>query len=231
MPDTDWHVDRLYDFADALGAGMLVATHSRYVVDLNRDPEDRPLYPGADNTEVCPTSTFDAARIYQDGGAPDPAEVAARVARYWDPYHAALQRELDGLHERHGVACLLEAHSIRSVVPRFFDGRLPDLNLGTADGASAAPDLTDRAMAALRASDGYSSVLNGRFKGGYNTRRFGAPSRGIHALQLEMAQCVYMDEAPPFTYRPEKADRIRPTLRRLLQAMLDWANRDTVCSP
>jgi N-formylglutamate deformylase len=223
VPDTDWHVDRLYEFVPTLGAGLMVASHSRYVVDLNRDPEDRPLYPGADNTEICPTSTFDREAIYRLGVTPDEAAVAARIERYWRPYHTALAAELARLHRRFGVACLLDAHSIRSRVPRFFSGRLPDLNLGSAGGTSADHGLTRRAMATLEAAAGFSAVLDGRFKGGYITRHYGEPPAGRQALQLEMAQAVYMEEAPPWRYRPDLAERIRPTLRRLLEAIIAWA--------
>jgi N-formylglutamate deformylase len=223
VPDTDWHLDRLYAFARGMGAGMLLATHSRYVVDLNRDPQGRPLYPGADNTEICPTARFDRAAIYRDGLAPDPAAVARRVERYWRPYHDVLDAELRRLKRRFGVALLFDAHSILSRVPRFFEGRLPDLNLGTGAGASADPGLVGALADILRASNEFSHAVDGRFKGGYITRHYGRPAEGFHAVQLEMAQCVYMEEAPPWTYRPELAARVQPVLRRLLQAMLDWA--------
>jgi len=223
VPDTDWHMDRLYDFARAMGAGMLLATRSRYVVDLNRDPAGKPLYPGADNTEVCPTSRFDRAPVYRDGKLPDGAAVARRVDRYWRPYHDVLDAELRRLKRKFGVALLFDAHSILSRVPRFFDGRLPDLNLGTGGGSSADPQLVARLGDVLRGGNDFSHVVDGRFKGGYITRHYGRPAEGVHAVQLEMAQCAYMDEAPPWTYRPDLAERIQPVLRRLLQAMLDWA--------
>jgi N-formylglutamate deformylase len=222
VPDTDWHMDKLYGFARELGAGMLLATHSRYVVDLNRDPLGKPLYPGADNTEVCPTSRFDRTPIYREGRAPDAPAVARRVERYWRPYHDVLDAELRRLKRRFGVALLFDAHSILSRVPRFFEGRLPDLNLGTGGGTSADPALVERLGAVLRGSNDFSHVVDGRFKGGYITRHYGRPEDGFHAVQLEMAQCVYMDETPPWTYRPDLAERIQPVLRRLLQAMLDW---------
>jgi N-formylglutamate deformylase len=223
VPDTDWHMDRLYAFARELGAGMLLATHSRYVVDLNRDPLGKPLYPGADNTEVCPASRFDRAAVYKDGRTPDAAAIARRVERYWRPYHDVLDAELRRLKRRFGVALLFDAHSILSRVPRFFDGRLPDLNLGTGSGASADPGLVARLGDVLRGSNDFSHVVDGRFKGGYITRHYGRPAEGFHAAQLEMALSVYMDEAPPWTYRPDLAERIQPVLRRLLRAMLDWA--------
>ncbi|MCK6449786.1 MAG: N-formylglutamate deformylase [Alphaproteobacteria bacterium] len=223
VPDTDWHIDRLYDFARELGAGMLAATHSRYVVDLNRDPENRSLYPGADNTEVCPTSRFDKQPVYRDGRAPDAAETARRVERYWRPYHDVLDAELRRLEARHGIALLFDAHSILSRVPRFFEGRLPDLNLGTGGGVSADPALIRRLGDIVRGAAGFTAAVDGRFKGGYITRHFGRPAEARHAVQLEMAQCVYMDEAPPWAFREDRAQRVRPVLRRLLETMLAWA--------
>lgn len=223
VPDTDWHVDRLYDFLDDIGAGRLRATHSRFVIDLNRAPDGRPLYPGASNTELCPTTLFDESPIYQSGAAPDAAEIASRRKRYWQPYHDRLAAELAALKARFGFAILFDAHSIRSEVPRFFDGRLPDLNIGTGGGVTAAPDLTARAVAAATEAEGYSSVLNGRFQGGYITRHYGRPQEGVHALQLELSQITYMEEDAPFTFREDRAAGIRPVLRRILQAMSDWA--------
>lgn len=223
VPDTDWHVDRLYDFLGDIGAARLRATHSRFVIDLNRAPDGRPLYPGASNTELCPTTLFDESPIYQPGAAPDAAEVESRRERYWRPYHDRLAAELAALKKRFGFAILFDAHSIRSEVPRFFDGRLPDLNIGTGGGGTADPDLAARAVEAAAGAEGYSSVLNGRFQGGYITRRYGQPGERVHALQLELSQITYMDEDPPFTFREDRAAGIRPVLRRILEAMLDWA--------
>jgi N-formylglutamate deformylase len=222
LPDTDWHVPRLYDFATGLGAGVLCATHSRYVVDLNRPPDGQPLYPGASNTELVPLSLFDNRPIYRPGAAPGAAEVQDRLQRYWRPYHARLEAELAALRDRFGIALLFDAHSIRSVVPRFFEGRLPDLNLGTAAGASAADELGRTLLDIALKSDRYSAVLNGRFKGGYITRHYGRPSQHVHAVQLELSQRTYMEEEPPFSWREDLAATIEPLLRRLVQAMSDW---------
>jgi len=222
LPDTDWHVDRLYDFLDRIGASVIVANQSRYVVDLNRAPDGRPLYPGASNTELCPTTSFDELPLYQAGQTPDAAELALRRRFAWQPYHERLQRELDALKARHGVALLWDAHSIRSRVPRFFEGQLPDLNLGTGGGATCDPDLLARIMALAGAGD-YSCVANGRFKGGYITRNYGRPEAGIHAIQLELSQITYMNEDPPYDFREDLAAGIRPLLRHLLETALDWA--------
>ena len=220
VPDTDWHVDRLYAFARAAGATLMTATHSRIVVDLNRDPSGAALYPGADNTELCPTRTFADEPIYRDA-APGDAEIAARRSRYFDPYHAALEREIERVRARHGHAVLLDGHSIRAELPRFFAGRLPDLNLGTAGGASCAAPLQAAAAGVLAAS-GFTLAVNGRFKGGHVTRRYGQPERAVHALQLEMAQCIYMDEAPPYRWDPCRAAALGGVLARLVDALLSW---------
>lgn len=221
-PDTDWHIDRLYEFARELGAATFFATHSRIVVDLNRNPDGAPLYPGADNTETCPLTTFHKEPIYA-GAPPTPEEVADRIAAYWRPWHAALQAEIAKLRERYRTIVLFDAHSIASVLPRFFEGTLPVFNLGTAGGSSCDPELARRLMDVFGAAEDYDAVLNGRFKGGYITRRYGRPADGVHAVQLEMAQRAYMDEAPPYRYRPDLAKKLLPTLRRAIETARDWA--------
>ena len=222
VPDTDWHVHRLVDFARDAGSTLMCATHSRYVVDLNRNPTGVALYAGADNTEICPTRTFANEPVYAEGAAPTPAEVAARISSSFAPYHLALAAEIDRVRARHGYAVVLDAHSIRGEVPRFFAGHLPDLNLGTADGASCAPTLQSAAAAVLAGADGFSHVVNGRFKGGYITRHYGRPERGVHALQLEMAQDCYMDETPPYRYDAGRAAPLIAVLRRLAKALHEW---------
>lgn len=219
VPDTDWHVDRLYAFAKAEGATLLCATHSRYVVDLNRDPSGAALYAGADNTELCPTRTFADESIYLEDETPSPSEIDDRRGSYFAPYHAALAAELTRVRKRHGFAVILDGHSIRSVVPRFFAGRLPDLNLGTANGASCLPALQDCVSQVLSWAEGFTHVVNGRFKGGWITRHYGQPYNGVHALQLEMAQDCYMDEAPPYQWDPVKASRLNSVLQNLVRAL------------
>jgi N-formylglutamate amidohydrolase len=222
LPDTDWHVDRLYDFVGDLGASVLRARYSRYVIDLNRPPDDAPLYPGAAGTGLAPTTLFDGSPLYLDGRAPDGAETAERVRTCWQPYHDRLARELERLRAQFGFALLFDAHSIRSVVPRLFEGRLPDVNLGTGGGTSADPGLAEGLIAKCAAQKAYDFVLNGRFKGGYITRHYGRPESGVHALQLEMCWSTYMDERPPFEVDPQRAARLEPVLRALLQAVLAW---------
>ena len=223
LPDTDWHVDRLYGFASEIGAAMLIATHSRYVIDLNRPPDDAPLYPGTATTGLCSTNLFDGAPIYREGMAPDARAAARRRSSYWQPYHDKLAAELAAIREIHGIALLWDAHSIRSEVPRLFDGRLPDFNLGTAGGMSADPDLAARVLALAAQSEEHTAVLNGRFTGGYITRNYGNPANGIHAIQLELAQITYMDEEPPYAYREDLAEKVQPVVRRLLDAVIEWA--------
>lgn len=220
--DTDWHLAELYDFLGDMGASTIAARWSRYVIDLNRPPEDTNLYPGQDTTGLCPVDTFGRERLYRAGAEPDDAEVQRRLRRYWRPYHDRLRAELDRLLALHGRVVLWDAHSIASVVPRFFEGRLPDLNFGTADRTSCAPALEGAMIRAAEAQGRYAFVFNGRFKGGHITRRYGEPARGVHAIQLEMAQCTYMDEASPFGFRPDLAAHVRPVLKDLLGAALDW---------
>ncbi|HSV54729.1 MAG TPA: N-formylglutamate deformylase [Burkholderiaceae bacterium] len=221
--DTDWHLGQLYEFAIAMGASVLRATHSRYVVDLNRPPDGASLYPGQNVTGLCPLDTFDSTPLYADGTGPDEAEIAARRDAIWHPYHAQLAAELARIQAKHGVAMLWDAHSIRSVLPRFFEGKLPDFNLGTADGASCDPVLAQQLLAIAQAAPGHTAVLNGRFKGGHITRHYGQPGQGVHAVQLEMTQCSYMQETMPFAYLPEVARRVQPTVRAMLDAVLAFA--------
>ena len=220
-PDTDWHVARLYAFARDLGASVLVPRFSRYVVDLNRPPDDTSLYPGRNTTGLCPAVRVRGGPVYAAGQEPSGDEVAARVDTYWRPYHAALRAELERLHALHGRVLLWEGHSIRcDGLPYLFDGRLPDLNIGTADGASCAPATQARIERALRAQGAYDFVVNGRFKGGYITRHYADPAHGIDAVQLEIAQRTYMDE-DTFAYDTGRAARLQPVIRTLIEAALD----------
>ncbi|HEU0153394.1 MAG TPA: N-formylglutamate deformylase [Arenimonas sp.] len=222
VPDTDWFVSRLYAFARALGASVLVPRFSRYVVDLNRPPDDVSLYPGQNTTGLCPAVRFDGEPVYLPGQAPSPDEVRARVDTYWRPYHAALAEELARLRARHGGVLLWEGHSIRGTVPFLFEGRLPDLNLGTAAGASCSPARQARLEAVLAAQQDYRWVVNGRFKGGYITRHYGQPSQGVDAVQLELAQSTYMDE-DAVRYDEARAAKLQVLLDALLRAGLDAA--------
>jgi N-formylglutamate deformylase len=214
LPDTDWHLERLYDFLDELGASVLVATHSRYVVDLNRPPDNANLYPGQDTTPLVPLDTFHRKALYRPGQEPDAAEIAGRVEMYWTPYHSQLSHELTRLKKDHGYALLWDAHSIFSEVPRFFSGKLPSLNLGTADGRSCGTGIGE---GLLQRVSGYDAVLNGRFKGGYITRTYGDPANGVHAVQLELSEATYMNESFPFELREDLAMRLRPQLRALVE--------------
>lgn len=219
VPDTDWYVPRLYAFLDAMGASRIEATHSRYVTDLNRPPDDQELYTGQRKTGLVPSETFAGERIYLEARSPTDEEILARQ-KYWVPYHEALAQELKRLKAIHGSVILWDAHSIASEVPSLFEGRLSDLNLGTFDGKSCDKDLAEATFEAAKAS-GFSAVLNDRFKGGYITRHYGAPKKGVHAIQLEMAQAIYMDQGPSFTYRSDLAPKVTNTIRSMLKAALE----------
>ena len=219
VPDTDWHIARLHEFARGLGASMIVPTHSRYVVDLNRSEDDVSLYPGQNTTGLCPVVRFSGEPVYRDGQEPTSDEIAARVETYWRPYHEALRGELARIRAEHGRAVLWEGHSIRGELPFLFEGRLPDMNLGTADGSSCSPGLQERLEAVLAAQDEYDFVVNGRFKGGHITRHYGDPVAGVEAVQMETSQRAYMDEET-FEYDEAKAARAQVLLRRMLEAVL-----------
>jgi N-formylglutamate deformylase len=218
VPDTDWHVSRLYSVARELGASILVPRHSRYVIDLNRPPDDVSLYPGQNTTGLCPIVQFSGAPVYRDGEEPSPGEIASRIQRYWRPYHDALAGELQRLHAMHGRVVLWEGHSIKGELPFLFDGRLPDLNLGTAGGTSCSAATQERLEATLAAQSGYDWVVNGRFKGGYITRHYGKPAQGIDAVQLEISQRIYMDEATS-AWDDALAASAQGVIRSLLEAV------------
>lgn len=219
LADTDWHVDRLY--SDLLpGTTMVAANFHRYVIDANRDPADVSLYPGQNTTGLCPLTDFDGRPIYRAGEAPGGDEIAARLARWHAPYHAALKAELDRVKARHGIAILYDCHSIRSRIPFLFDGTLPDFNTGTNGGTTCAPDIEQAVVSEVNRVTGFTSVLNGRFKGGWTTRHYGQPAIGIHAIQMELAQSTHLAaEEMPFAYAPAKAGRLRQELKRILAAL------------
>lgn len=220
--DTDWFLDRLYCFAADLGATMIVPRFSRYLIDLNRSSDNAPMYPGRNNTELCPTRHFTGDPLYRERSEPDDAEIGRRIQRYWQPYHDALRDELAVIRAAHGHAVLFDAHSIMSEVPWLFEGRLPHMSIGTANGASCSPVLTERVMEVFAAHPEFSHVLNGRFKGGHITRHFGEPADGIHAVQLEMCLRAYMDETPPFQWNDHLASGVTPLLRAFVQSLLEF---------
>lgn len=216
LPDTDWHVRRLYGFASELGASVVVANYSRYVVDLNRPADDSALYEGQSATGLCPLKTFAGDDIYSSTESISAKEHSRRVRNYWKPYHEKLAQTISGIRERFGYTLLWDAHSIATEVPLLFDGQLPDLNIGTNGGQSAGAGLEAAVMAVADASQ-YSSVLNGRFKGGHITRCYGNPGNGVHAIQLELAQRTYMDEMS-LEFDEKRAARLRSTIIDMLAA-------------
>ncbi|MBB4039420.1 formiminoglutamase [Microvirga flocculans] len=228
--DADWWIERLYDFAPALGATLIRTAISRTVIDVNRDPSGVSLYPGQATTELCPTTTFDGEALYAPGSEPDAEEIAARRARFFDPYHTALRAEIDRLRSKHAHVVVYDCHSIRSVIPRLFEGTLPHFNIGTNGGVTCAPSLSD-AIETICAGSGFSHVVNGRFKGGFITRSLGRPDAGVHAVQMELACRGYMREplgpvakdAWPEAYDEDYAAPMRAALSLVLQTCLTFA--------
>jgi len=220
VPDTDWYKDKLYDFALEMGAYILIPKYNRYVIDLNRDPKGIDLYPGANSTELCPTTAFDSSALYLNGYTPSATEIDRRIEHYWQPYHDAISTTLGDIKQKFGQGVLLEAHSILSHVPRFFAGQLPDFNFGNADGNSCSSEMLTE-VKSLDYSP-YTMVSNGRFKGGFITRNYGKPSEGIHALQLELSQITYMNEAS-CEYNDELANLVKPKLKALVQCLINFA--------
>jgi formiminoglutamase len=223
LADTDWHLDRLYGGL-VPDATIIGANFHRYVIDANRDPSGQSLYPGQNTTGLCPLTDFEGQPIYLEGREPTADEIARRLVAYHVPYHAALAVELDRVRRRHGVAILYDCHSIRSRIAFLFDGRLPDLNIGTNNGVTCAPQMEQAVAAICAASEGYTAVLNGRFRGGWTTRHYGRPQDGIHAIQMELAQDTHLErEAAPFAYSEAKAARLRPQLQAILEALVSLA--------
>jgi N-formylglutamate deformylase len=216
-PDTDWFVDRLYAFAKDAGASILKPRYSRYVIDLNRPPDDVSLYPGQNSTGLCPVTAFSGAAIYRDGNEPDHNEIVHRRAQYWQPYHSALHAEIMRIKQQHGKVLLWEGHSIRPELPFLFEGRLPDFNLGTAAGASFPDDLLAPIEALLAAQSQYSWVSNGRFKGGYITRHYAQPDQRIFAFQLELSQSAYM-EGSMTVFDAGKAAPVQALIEQMMRA-------------
>ncbi|MCP8894457.1 N-formylglutamate deformylase [Shinella daejeonensis] len=217
--DTDWHIHRLYDglLEDAT---TVQATFHRYVIDANRDPAGTSLYPGQNTTGLVPETDFDGRAIWKEGQRPDAADIAFRLERFHAPYHAALLAEIERVKAIHGVAILYDCHSIRSHIPFLFDGRLPDFSIGTDSGRTCDPAIEEATMAAAATAEGYDSVLNGRFKGGWTTRHYANPQHGVHAIQMELAQSTHLEsEAPPFAYDPARADRLRRHLGEILRRL------------
>jgi N-formylglutamate deformylase len=218
LADTDWHITRLYDGLIE-GATIVAANFHRYVIDANRDPSGVSLYPGQNTTGLCPTTDFDSNPIYRDGAEPDADAIEARRQKFHAPYHAALRAEIDRVRGIHGIAILYDCHSIRSDIPFLFDGLLPVFNIGTNDGRTCAPGLEKAVVDICQKAAGYDTVVNGRFKGGWTTRHYGDPVNGVHAIQMELAQRVYMDETPPWSYRDNLAAKVRLPLAEILKKL------------
>lgn len=223
LPDTDWRLRELYEVARELGACMIAANYSRYVVDLNRSPEDTALYASHRTTPICPIETFAGEPIYVGGAAPDAAEIAARIEQYWRPYHAQLAAELVRIHAEHGTALLWDAHSIASEVPALFEGVLPEFNFGTRDDASCPREIAQTLLEVVTVDGKFGAVLNGRFRGGFITSRYGAPQERVYAVQLELAQRAYLDERAPDGWAPARARSASAMIARLLTKYIESA--------
>jgi N-formylglutamate deformylase len=218
MADTDWNIDRLYNGLLDDVTTVRTPIH-RYAIDVNRGPDDQILYPGQNTTGLCPVTDFDGQAIYLPGQEPNANEIEKRRLAYHQPYHQALSTEIARVHAKYGCAILYDCHSIRSSIPYLFDGILPDFNIGTNLSTSCSMSVEQTVVENSQSATGYNMILNGRFKGGWTTRQYGHPSNGIHAIQMELAQSTYMQEAPPWLYDSAKADRLRTHLSNILNAL------------
>ena len=220
LPDTDWHIPLLYDFVRDLGASVLIGHYSRFVIDLNRPADNQPLYTTA-TTGLYPETLFDGTPSFAEGKTPSASARQGYLDNIWQPYHQQIQQELARLKAEHGYVLLFDAHSIASVIPRLFDGQLPDINIGTNQGASCSTAVIEAIQDVCAAQSDYSWVVNGRFKGGYITRAYGQPEQGVQAVQLELAQLNYMDETPPFAWQQARAAQLQKVLKPLIKAFLE----------
>lgn len=221
--DTDWHLDRLYRFVENMDVSMLYATHSRYVIDLNRAPDDHPLYEGMNHTGLVPITSFDGEPIYVNGAEPSREEIKWRLATFWRPYHDKLAATIQKIRANHGIVVLFDCHSIRSQVPRYGGARIDGFNIGTAGGTSCSLDLRDQLAVALSANETFTVAIDGLFKGGYIPRAYAQPTAEIHAFQLELAMRTYMQESPPYRFDSGRAERVRPHLKRMIECAIAWA--------
>lgn len=220
LADTDWHINRLYD--GLVGDITVIQSHiHRYVIDANRGPDDESLYPGQNTTGLCPTTDFNGHQIYLPGEAPGPGEIGQRRLRYHKPYHDALDRQIQRLKQAHESVIVYDCHSIRSQIPFLFNGKLPDFNIGTYCGTSCNDHIEMTVYKICNSTPGYTTVVNGRFKGGWTTRHYGNPDSGVHAIQMELAQSTYMLESPPWTYDHSKSNKLRKGLGRILNSLVN----------
>lgn len=216
--DADWFIDRLYDFAPAMGITVIKANYCRWVIDLNRDPESKPLYTdGRVITGLVPTTNFNGDPLYKDA-VPEEHEIAERIHKYYLPYHEKLEELLEQTKQQFGKALLFDAHSIRRVVPGIQKEAFPQLILGDNDGTSASKEVIDAVWNILKDS-GYEATHNTPFKGGQITRSFGKPDDNVHALQLEMAKTNYMD-ATETEYDGQNAAQIREVLKAVFTQLI-----------
>ena len=222
LADTDWHIVQLYEGL-LPGASTVEATFHRYVIDANRDPAGQSLYPGQNTTGLCPVTDFDGRPIWIEGEEPSEKDIHSRTAEFHTPYHQALTAEVERVKALHGIAVVYDCHSIRSRIPFLFEGELPALNIGTDNGLTCAPEI-EKAVHEIAGTSPFTTVLNGRFRGGWTTRHYGKPGKGVHAIQMEIAQSAYLEsEAPPWTYSEAKAAHLRRTLKHILEAIADKA--------
>ncbi len=215
-PDRDFFVSQLFSFAKDFDISLLKTNISRYVIDMNRPNNDSSLYPGKSTTELCPTTSFDQRELYKK--TPSTIEIRSRIDNYWSPYHQIIEDKLEVLKQQHGFAILIDCHSIKSQVPRFFDGQLADINIGTNSGKSCSNEYANKLKNVLTNQNKYTHVFNGRFKGGYITRHYGNPKENIHTIQIELSQINYMDETNN-RYLPEKAEQLKTLLIRMVNAL------------
>ena len=217
--DTDWHLHALYDGLAPEATSIRTCIH-RYVIDCNRDPQGKSLYPGQNTTDLVPLTDFDGLPLHKQ--VPTPSQINARLRDFHRPYHTAIETQIERVKAAHGFAIVYDCHSIRSNIPFLFEGTLPHFNIGTNEGKTCAPSIEKAVYTLCEKAQNYSVVLNGRFKGGWTTRHYGLPDTNVHAVQMEIAQRSYMIETTPWTYETNKAQSLRSHLKEILDELTNW---------
>lgn len=219
--DTDYYVHDLYNFCSEMGITIIHAKYSRWVIDLNRDPESKALYnDGRIITALCPNTNFFGDSIYvSQDKEPNHNEVQRRLNTYYWPYYKEIENQLAQLKSQFGKALLWDAHSIRRFVPTIRKENFPDLILGNNDGLTADQSLIDIALDNL-GKDKYGLNHNTPFKGGHITRYFGNPSNNIHALQLEMSKDLYMNHDET-EFHMARANEMRVVLKSCFRGLIE----------
>ncbi|EAV43452.1 formiminoglutamase protein [Stappia aggregata IAM 12614] len=223
--DLAWRLERVFDFHGELNATVLRSSISRYVIDLDRDPKTPVSAANDPARALCPATTLDGKRIYQEGEEPGPTEIEQRSLLFYTPFHKALRHQIDRLLRSHGKVIVLDCQSMRSHIKGVTDNGLPIVSIGTAGGTSCDPDLRNVLVGSFKGLEGFTVSVDEQIKGGFITQTFGRPERGLHAMTLLLAQRSYLrHESPPFEPDKARMARLKVVLQDALTRLVDWTS-------